>query len=675
MILFLDTESNPVSKEISSIQISYGGHTYLFTEFNQVTFKVIKKFWNEAEAIVIYNAPYDLGALSATFDNEYKWVEEKADDETSSYWKFRIFDNDYKVRRISSHRNLIKGMNRYWGKENTKIVGKKNPTPKYNKKISYSSSTPVIDLLKLWSILIDDGEYNSIGLKAVVEREFAYKMLSWSPENALNEQYMSDDVEYLEKLWIRFLEKIAGIPELKSFSLEDFAGIKTPATFTKIMYDNEYIDLKEIQERNDNVIEHFGLGQALEESYHGGITLSFYRGHIKNVVWIDIEGAYLKAIETLKTDNFIEFDFEKVQSFNMREPYLLRIKSNFIMKTINKSLKLYYVEEPELSWTWNFDIDGIRHLIDDYEYEVLEIYKPIPLTVPNTYLTDAWQNMKNSLNKKDPHERVLREFYKFLGNTSYGIKAQRKPFRTVHTNMVIAGMITAKVHQILGKIIYVGRKSGNKNLYNDTDSAAFNFDTFNPELIDDVNSKISPFKVASEGVFSDNLFLSLKRYVSQNDISEQYNLSPEKDKIKIHGKGRYQVSRSEIMDFIKSQKVTDDDECLIYGSMAANTMRTMNMIMNLDGMKELITHPHPFMFVTNVTTDKTRKEFFEAWYDHIDTKLTFNKSKENHFRTFRRFTDSIKAKIFYSGKSEKTESIDMSYRFWDKEILEDFNKV
>lgn len=671
----MDTESHPVSKEITSIQTRFKGVTTLFTSFSQRQFDIIKRMWDKSEAVVIFNAPYDMGVLSSTFDNEFKWVEEKVDDETSSYWKLRIFDNDYKVRKINSHRNLIKPLNRYYDKTNTKVLGRKNPTPKYNKKIPHSKSTHVIDLLKLWSILIDDGEHASIGLKAIVEREFGYKMAHWSPENALDEKYMSDDVEYLEKLWYRFTEKIKNINELSTFSLEDFANIKTPATFTKLLYDREYPGLKEIQERNDIVIEEIGLGNALEQAYHGGITLSFYRGKIADVVWVDIQGAYVKAIEVLKADNFIEFGFEKAQSFTMSEPYLLRVKSNFIMKTINKSLKLYYIDEPELVWMWNYDIDAIRHMIQDYDYEVVEIYKPIPLMNVETQVTEAWQSKKNSLDKKNPDERVLREFYKFLGNTSYGIKAQRKPFRTVHTNMVIAGMITSKVHQILAKIIYIGVINGYINLYNDTDSAAFNFKEFTVKLIDEINKKIAPFTVNTEGVFIENLFLSLKRYVSEYDVSSEYGLPAEPNKIKIHGKGRYQVTRNEILDFIQTQQVTDEDECLIYGSMAANTQRTMNMIMNLDGMQELITNPHPFMFVNDVVTDRTRKEFFESWYDHIDTKLTYNNSKENHFRKFRRFNDSLEAEIFYTGKKEKTETLDMSHRSWDKELLEDFNMV
>jgi len=674
MIAFIDTESDPVTKEPSSIQVRYGGDTYLFRSFNQVEFKCIKKIWNECDGIVFFNAPYDMGVLSICFENEYKWQEDKVDNETSSYWKLRLFDDDYKLRRISSHRNFIRPMNQYYSKDNTKLIGFKNPQPKFNKKIPHTTSKPVIDLLKLWSILVDDGSNNSIGLKSIVEREFGYKMAHWSPENALNEKYMSDDVEYLEKLWVRFLEKIKPISEISGFTLEEFAGIKTPATFTKILYEREYTNLKQIQDKNDGVIEEHNLKQPLESAYHGGITLSFYRGKIKDVVWVDIKGAYAKAIETLNTDNFIEFDFKKCKSFDMKEPYLLYIHSNFIMKTINKSLKLYYTDKMSTCWIWNYDIDAIRHLIDDYKYEILEIYKPIPLMDVKPLPVD-WQGKKDGLNKKNPLERVLRDFYKFLGNTSYGIKAQRKPFRTIHTNMVIAGMITSKVHQILGQIIYTGRVNKLENLYNDTDSAAFNFKELDIKIIDKINNKISPFQVNTEGIFKNNTFLSLKRYISTGDMSPDYGLSHEDDKVKIHGKGRYQISRDEMFDFITTQKVRDNDECLIYGSMAGNTERTMNMIMNLDGMKELITHPHPFMFVTDVITDRTRKEFFESWYDHIDTKLTYSKRKDNHTRKFRVFDDGIEANMFYGSTDiEKTETIDMSYRLWDSELIEDFDK-
>lgn len=673
MIAFVDTESNPISKHPSSIQVRYSGVTHLFTDFSDEVFTSIKNIWNEAEAVVMFNAPYDLGVLSSMFTNEYHWVEEQVDGNTSSYWKFRIFDNDYNVRKITSHRNLIKGLNKYHGKENTRMMGFKNTKPKYMTKIPHTNSTPLIDLLKLWSILIDDGEYGSIGLKAIVEREFGYKMLPWSPDNALNERYMSEDVEYLEKLWFRFLEKVKGVSELSEFTLDDFAYIKTPATFTKILYENEYPLLKEYQKKNDEIISQHGLEHPLESAFHGGITLSFFRGTTPNVVWVDIEGAYVKAIQVLNTDSFIQFDIEKSLSFDMNRPYLLKIKSNFMLKTLNKSLKMYYVKELETTWMWNYDVDAIRHMVDDFKYEILEIYKPIPLINVKTSLTNTWQERKNSLDKKNQSERVLREFYKFLGNTSYGAKAQRNPFRTVHTNMLISGMITSKVHQVLGKIIYTGRVNGYDNLYNDTDSAAFHFSVFNTDLIDKVNKKISPFKVNSEGVFKDNLFLSLKRYVSENDTSKDYNLPEESNKIKIHGKGRYNVNRTEILDFIQTQKVINEDECLMYGSMSANTARTMKMILNLDGMKELITSPHPFMFVNDVVTDRTRKEFFESWYDHIDTKLTYSKTKSTFHRQFRRFNDSIEASIFYSGKIEAIETVNMDFRNWDAELSEDFS--
>lgn len=682
-LLFIDTESNPITKEPFSTQIRFKGESFLFRDFNKKTFHQIKQMWNTAGGIVMYNAPYDMGVLSICFDNTYKWVEEPAEEGNASSWEMRLFDNKYHLRKLSFHRNFIRSYNRMYDMSNKQMVsngrskksGHNKLVHKFNKSIPKTPSTPIIDLLKLWSILIDDGsgKDKGIGLKKVVLREFGYAMLEYSEQNSHLDKYALDDVIYLEKLWFRFIEKIKSINETNTFSYKDWSDIKTPATFTKIIYDDVY-KMKEIKKLNDIIIADLDIITPLQSSYNGGLTMSMYRGKISDVAWVDITGAYAKAIEVLNTDQYLKFNLEKTKNFNFIEPFLMRVKSNFIMKSINKSLKLFYVKDNTENWIWNFDILALQNLVSDYRYEVIECYSIIPLMPSDIVsLPVDWQNKKNMLDKHNESERVLREFYKYLGNTSYGIKAQHKPWQTNHTNFVIAGMITSKVHQILTTIIRVGESNSLLNLYNDTDSAAFHFhDKFDISIIDKINASIYPFNVELEGIFKDNNFLSLKRYTSTNDMSKEYGLKPQDDKIKLHGKGRYKINQAETLEYIETKTIENEGEVLVYPQMSANTERGMKMILNIDGYSEVITHPHPFMFVTDIQTDRLKLDYFDKWFWHIDTKLTFSRIKENFFRTFHKFKDTDNAVEYFSNKLDSAEDRNMDFRDWDKELKEDF---
>lgn len=647
-ILFLDTESNPDTKQPECITWLRGHEQGIIGIFDSTSYLLLKELWDTSEAVLFFNAPYDLGVLSILYNNNYEWVTKSIKGEKSSSWKMELFKNNYEVRRISGFRNMIRVFNR-----TKKKTGKRN--------VNGTKSTPIIDLLKLWSILVYDKD---VSLKSLIKKELHCHVIPWSEESARTDAYRYQDVVKLRELFQIFLNKISDMEDLKDFTSMDWCFIKTPATFTKIMYEKEYPDLRQWQKSNNEVIEGYNLKTPLEVAYNGGVTLSMYRGFINNIVWLDIKGAYAKAIEILNTDSYLRFNIEPSKEYNFKKPYLLRIKTNFVLTSMNKSLKLFYTKALTETWIWNYDIVACKNLIDDYYYEVLECYKIIPLTGVKQSIPVKWQLYKNR--EKSLHGKTTRyQFFKYLGNTSYGIKAQRKPFTTIHTNMVIAGIITSMVHMILCRIIKIGRRFGLGWLYSDTDSCAFVFKgLFDIKIIDEINKGIAPFEVESEGIFTDNYFLSLKRYMSLKGDKH--------DKIKIHGKGRYSINLDDIKDYILTKTIKKDYN-LSYNQLAGNTARSIKMILNL--YPNLYEYCHPFMFVKNIRTKVLKSEFFNNWYYHIDTKTTYSLKDENFNRAFHVFDNLYKAQIYFHNRVEKDElsdNTDGNFRNWDDELEKDF---
>lgn len=661
-LLYIDTESNPITKKPECITWLFEGKKGIIEKFNDDSYYFLKEKWNKAEAIILFNAPYDLGVLSICYpQNSYYWLIRKIFQEKASCWKINLFDNIYDVRKISFFRNLIKNRNR---KKLTKSHKEKGIL-----------STPVIDLLKLWSILINE---NDIGLKSLIKKEFNKTVIPYSEINAKTEEYRYQDVIYLEKLFKRFFEKIKPIAEVKDFTYQEWSFIKTPATFTKILYERCYPDLKIWSKNYNQLINDMGMKNPLESAFHGGITLSFYRGTLKKFGWIDIKGAYSKAIKVLNTDSYLNSGIVKVDNnqLNFNNPFLCYANVNFIMKSINKSLKLFYIKEKSKVWIWNFDIIACQNLIPDFEYEIIKVFKFVPLNKVEKSLPEAW-NYQKETEKKESGKTTLYNFYKYLSNTSYGIKAQRKPFITIHTNMIIAGMITAKVHEILSKMIKIIRDNKYKNIYNDTDSVGFLFKhLFNPSVIEKINIYVAPFNVEFEGIFEKTTILSLKRYVS-------IHKNPKNNKVKLHGKGRYKINESDIMDFVDKKKVKKDGYLNLI-QLAGNTEISMTMIENIykeyypQYLNELLKYRHPFMFIKNVKTDVLKSEFMRKWYYHIDTKTTFKKKGEFQ-RNYHKF-DCIKSAIEYFKNfsdipDEKGDDINCDFRNFDKEIYEDFKII
>ena len=182
-LLFIDTESDPKTKEPLCIQTGWNNHFETIKDFTHE--ERLSCLWNDAEAVIVYNAPYDLGVISSVYGNTYEW--------DGTFWRMSIFGNNYKVRRINGHRNIVRAFKHADGKR---------------------KSVPVIDLLKLWSILVDESD---ISLKQLIRREFGKEAIPYSPENALTREYQLQDVIYLEKLWYRFNSQVKIIPKKLKF--------------------------------------------------------------------------------------------------------------------------------------------------------------------------------------------------------------------------------------------------------------------------------------------------------------------------------------------------------------------------------------------------------------------------------------------------------------------------
>jgi len=660
-ILFVDTESDPDTKALQCITLLFNGVSTIVDVFTEESYQVVKSLFDASDAVVMFNAPYDLGVLSAAYPglNSYKWVELK----DSAYWDLIIFSHRYQVRKISPYRNLIKPLNRI----------DPNNSKKGKRKSKGVKSTPCIDLLKLWSILIDDGSKGSIALKALIKRELGKEPIEWSAEAALTESYRLQDVICLEELFTIFLDKVSDIEFLKDYTWSDWAYIKTPATFTKLEYQKAYPNLKAWKDRNDTIVSSMGLSEALESAYHGGITISMRRGTVNKTAWVDISSAYANTIKHLNTDRYMVFDLEEVAVpddilTNKNDPYLLQVECNFLMTSVNNSLKLFAVDSPVVTWLWSFDLQALSLLYKPFTFTVRRCIRPIPENPVDESRVTEWVRMKED-EEKAHGKTTRREFLKFLSNTSYGIKAQRKPFTTTHTNMVIAGIITARAHLILAEIIDEVEKKGYRNEYNDTDSCCMSYDgAFDLSLIDTINKRIAPFTVECEGYDMKTQFLSLKRYISEGGTLPSGKSA--KSKIRLHGKGRFNVTAKDIYEYVTEKRIPG--KRLVINQMSANTKRTMDIILSRYPFVDK--NKHPFMFVRNVRTDVTMTQFFARWYNHIDTKTTFPKggsADEEFIREYHIFPTLQHAYRFFGAHLPDEERPDdltgASFIDWDAE--------
>lgn len=659
-VLFLDTEHNEDDYSIDCVQVLYRGKAEIITEFSPFNLDKLKSYFNNSDAIITWNGLFDGGKLATLGDNTYRWVEDEAG--RGAYWELNLFGNIYRVRRIGGHRNLVKCMNRE--KTEAERRRKQKGTP----------STPFIDMLKLWSILIesDNTQNISLALKDTLKRHGYKDIIKYSKENAKTEAYRLQDVYGLKYLTEIFLNKIESILDLKNYTWKQWSDVKSPATFTKWAYERRY-NLKEFKEHNEGILNsHNGLRAALEQAYKGGITISMHRGKIENTGWVDIKSAYANTIKHFNTDRFLMYDVLEHDGSNWdykKTNCLLRVRQNFCIESINKSLKMFKLSKPATRYVWYDDIEASKNFYEGYECEILGGFEFIPLVNCKKSLVEEWVACKEEEGLKD-RNITLYEYYKFLSNTSYGIKAQRTPFETVHTNMAIAGMITANVHRILSVINKTVRDVGYRPLYNDTDSCCFSqgkvfTEKEMDELITEINRRIYPYMVDGEGFNKTTTILSLKRYISIGGTG--------KDKVRLHGKGRYNIYETDTRGYIEHKIIPEKQ--LMITNLAGNTERTLKQLLKL--APQFIQHAHPFMFIKNVPTDRSIEDFMIDWYTHIDTKMTKPEgdiSADLEFeRDFREFDNIISATLFY-GEYIKDEADDMGgdFRDWDAEIEEDF---
>jgi len=664
-VLFIDTESDPVTKEPQCLQWLMGDQYDIIEDFNLSNYNIIREMWSKASSVVMFNAPYDLGVLSIMFPkNNFQWVIKRHSSistEKTASWDINVFGNRYAVRKISFFRNLIKPMRRVYKQPDEIDLNKQRRTS------SLHQSTPVVDLLKLWSILIDDSD---ISLKSLIKKELNKTPIKYSPEAAKTKEYRLQDVICLKELMVKFFIYISDLQGLENYTWDDWGYIKTPATFTKIAYKEFYPNLPDWNKQNDKLVEAHFLNSALENAFHGGITLSFYRGKLENTAWVDISGAYSKAIQVINTDSYLNFSINKVKLplKELKTNIIVKAKVNFIFKTVDKSLKLFKLKTPTLMWVWSDDIKACYNLYPQFKYEVIEAYEFIPLVDVETSLPTEWDKAKQ-LEKKEHGKTARYRFHKFRSNTGYGITAQRTPFKTVHTNMVIAGMITSKVHDILTTIIKSIEDLGYKNVYNDTDSSCLSQgEPFTEEdmnkIVGVIDENISPFIVESEGYNKNTHILSLKRYISERGEG--------KNKIRLHGKGRYNIKEMDIYEYVVNHKTPDKE--LKVSQLAANTKIGMGSLIKL--FPYITPFKHPFMFEKNIRVDnKNMGSFMHEWYYHIDTKTSFKKDDDNFYREFHTFKNIHKALRYFRAFiiPKKTEYTNMDYRDWDAEIKEDFN--
>lgn len=627
MLLFVDTESNPVTKEPESIQLKWGKYVEIIKNFNHL--ERLEALWENSDAVIIYNAPYDLGVLSRIKGKEPEYKNDK--------WHMEIAGFQYHVKKLNKHTNMIK------------------PVGKNSKGVR---TPPVIDLLKLWAILIEDKD---LKLKSLIKRELGVTPIPYSVENAKTRAYQEQDVIQLEKLWNIFLHKVSTIPNVFGYNYSDWGGINTGASFSKKAYEQKYPDLTAWKKKNDEENKKWELNAALEEAYNGGITCAMFHGSRENTAWYDIHGAYAHVIEYENIDRYKLFTWENAE-YDEVKPVLCYCKTNVVLTKINYSLKIFSVKEPAYRYMWNYDIQAMKCLIPDACIEILHAWRPVPLLKTDQSLPKEWSALKEE-EERQHGKTTLRAYYKLLSNSAYGITAQRDPRPTKHTNMVIAGIITSRAHLILCQMIETARSYGCDWLYSDTDSICVDLHGCDPGVLENaLNERIKPYSCGCEFIGKTRV-LSLKRYIATNGRDLEGNVV--KNKVRTHGKSIYRIDEMDMGSMLLGKKKL---EPLLISQVSANTQRTLNRCLKLNPK---ITYPHPFMFETDIETEMNKQDFFNKWKEHIDTKTTvpenamFNDEFVRDFHIFPSYSHAIN---FFRGRVMEDEDIfDLSYRQWDKE--------
>lgn len=635
MLLFVDTESNPLTKEPEAIQLKWGKYIEIIKNFNHL--ERLEALWENCDAVIMFNAPYDLGVLSS--------LKGKVPEYKKEAWDMEIAGFKYRVKKLNVHSNLIK--------------------PVLNKSKRYGP--PVIDLLKLWSILIDD---KNISLKSLIRKELGREAIPYTEENAKTRAYQEQDVVCLEELWYRFLDKVSTIPTVVGYTYNDWGRINTGASFAKNAYEERYPNLTEWKNKNEAEDKNWGLDAALEEAYNGGITCAMFHGTCDDTAWYDIHGAYAHVIQNENMDQYKLYAWENAD-YEEKRPLLCYCKTNKVFTKINKSLKIFGVENPAYRYIWNYDIQAMNCLFPDAHIDVLQAFYPHPLNVVEYSLPTQWSKLKEE-EEKLHGKTTLREYYKLLSNSSYGITAQRTPYKCKHTNMVVAGIITSRAHLILCQMIETARSYGCDWLYSDTDSICVDLHGCDPKILEDAlneriatyqpSETIDPYSCGCEFIGTTKV-LSLKRYIATKGCDLEGEAVH--DKVRLHGKSIYSIDEMDMRSMLMGKEIYAP---LRISQVTANTPRTLTRCLNINPK---ITHPHPFMFEKGIETDKTKQDFFNKWREHIDTKTTtppnatINDEFKRDFRVFRTYKHAVN---FFNGRAVEVEDIfDLEYRQWDKE--------
>ena len=144
-ILFIDSESNPITKEPECLQWLIGDSYGIIEDFTDKEYYKIRELWSRADAVVMFNAPYDMGVLSIMFrKNSYKWKVTQHGSittEKTAAWNMGLFGNRYSVRKISFFRNMIKPMLH---------------SAEQTKSLNIKSSAEVVKMLKQGRISVDE---------------------------------------------------------------------------------------------------------------------------------------------------------------------------------------------------------------------------------------------------------------------------------------------------------------------------------------------------------------------------------------------------------------------------------------------------------------------------------------------------------------------------------------
>lgn len=611
-ILFVDTESHCDSenggntKEIISIQLRYNGkNTVLKPPFDKDDLKKLRKIWRNARAVVMHNAPYDMGVLSTIQKEPAEWcveINERRKDfdadepDTFSYWRMKLFGITYKVKRLNGVQNFIR------------IEGK---------------GTPVLDMNKLYNIFLDTDS----GLKDLAPKYLGREMIPYSSETAETYEYQKQDVEALDGIFCYFMEQMQIIDDVKDYTLEQWMKVDSTASCTKTETLKAYPEIGKWRHENEAQDKKFGLWDSLNSAYMGGLTIAFHHGTVKGVAVYDIKGSYDGVINHLNMDRYNRYTWEKIEPpKELPEdecPILCHVMTNVVMKNMENSLKIFKLKGKERKDMvyWNFDIRALKILFPDAEFEIFEAHRPIPLLDVKESLAAMWHAKKEWAQKKYGKEHALRNYYKTLSNASYGICAQKRHGRTDFTNMVKAGIITSRARLTLAQMVKVAWDMGARWLYSDTDSVVVELNGVDPAELEKAMKKvIHPHDCECEFV-GDMRIIALKRYWGYNGKDLEGN--PVKDKIKTHGKGRYNITEEDLKRMLSNDKIAEE---LCVKSYAANTENTMKQVKKLNPE---ITNPHPFMFETNVETGRTKQAWFdEDWKTHIDAKTTFEEGAD-----------------------------------------------